>query len=93
MSDELNNADTLNDFSTALPLAVGVGATTTPVAAPATQAAGAPTSTPAASEPTVAPRPTSAPAGADQGAQIDQALGGMLDQLNKTDTVPEGANP
>ncbi len=93
MSAELNNADTLNDFSTALPPDAA-----TSVPATAASVAGAPTDTPAPNTPvadaaTVAPKPTTAPSGADQGAQIDQALGSMLDQLNKTDTVPEGANP
>jgi len=43
---------------------------------------------------TAAPsQPTAVSSAADQGAQIDQLLGAMQDQLSKTDTVPEGANP
>ena len=85
MNTELNSADTLNDFSTALP---PDAATATPA-----PAAGAPTDTPSAGQPTLALKPTTAATGNDQGAQLDQLLAAMQDQLNKTDTVPEGANP
>jgi hypothetical protein len=87
MDSELSSADTLNDFSTALPPdAVALPATSTP-------STGEPASTPVPNQPTAAPRPTTVPTGADQGVQLDQSLGILLDQLSKTDTVPEGANP
>ena len=83
MDSELSTADTINDFNTALP-----------PDAPATAAvAAAATDAPAAGQPTLAPQPTTASSADDQGAQIDQLLNAMQDQLGKTDTVPEAANP
>jgi len=48
------------------------------------------TATAAATAPS---QPTAVSSAADQGAQIDQLLGAMQDQLSKTDTMSEGANP
>jgi len=78
LNTELNNADTINDFTTALP----------PEAA-STPAAQSPTVVPA----TLAVQPTTAASGNDQGDQIDQLLAAMQNQLNKTDTVPAAAKP
>src|SRR5579859_2515935 len=92
LTDELNSADTITDFGTAVPatLAPAPGATDTPRAN--TPAPGAPTTAP-----TVAPRATAPPtkggvSTSDQEPQLDQEIGAMLDALNKTDTVPEGTS-
>jgi hypothetical protein len=81
---ELNDADTLDDFSTALP----------PETATATPTSGsvAVTSTPSAHASTAAP-PATTPSGTDPGAQLDQMLLALQSQLNHTDTVPEAASP
>jgi hypothetical protein len=88
MNTELNSADTLNDFSTALPPDAAIAAATTSPAGTDRV-----TSTLPANAATAGPKATAAPSGNDQGVQIDQMLSAMQIQLNKTDTVPEGANP
>jgi hypothetical protein len=85
MVTQLGNADTITDFSTSLP----------PDAAASTPAAAAPADTAAPAVATSAPNPTVAPSDTTdtEGDQVDQMLSDLLDQLNKTDTVPEAANP
>jgi hypothetical protein len=42
---------------------------------------------------TPAPQATPVISSSDPGAQLDQMLGAKQDQLSKTDTVPDAANP
>jgi hypothetical protein len=93
LTDELNSADTITDFSTAVPADAATASTAAAADTPQanTPAPGAPTKAP-----TVAPKATAAPtsggiSSSEEEAQLDQEIGAMLDQLNKTDTVPEAA--